>query len=245
MSRKDILAALKQVPRNPASLSPQQFDELAVNSQGVRSRIGRYRATSVHKLQTGRAHPLSLAIPAYQKETTDGSGTAQTFALSHDVIDSPATEPVVVWLGGDYYGAPDSIDFETNEITVTGPGAATSVHIYYVSSKAATFEIRKSVPGSSSDSSERLYEGNLGLIHTTNQSEQPEYFHLSKSELQPFLGTDMTLDVYLKAPYTVRFEDGDGDETYPTNSLLTVPVLKGQSTVPGLTGLIKQDMGSR
>lgn len=242
---QELTNALREMGRVPGTIGPDAFDETQVSSQGQRTRIARFRADSAHMIRSGRKNPFRLVIPAYEKFTTDGTAdNTETFNLTHGVIQNPNVEDLVLWEGSSYV-SPDSVDYAGDSFDYTSSGSNTTLHAYYVTDKAASVDIRKATPGSSSSASEELFSSNLGLVHNTNQSEQPEFFQLNRSKLQPFVATDMTLDVYIDAPYTVRFEDADDDETEPTNMLLHVPVMKGQGGVSGLSGAIKQDMSSR
>lgn len=237
-----LMERLADARRQPGHITPDEMDK-SVNSQGQRSRIGRYRATTAHMLREGRGNPLKIAIPAYQQETTNATADdSETFNLGHSVTDTPVTQPVVVWLDGEYYGTPDSVDYDADTITVTDSGTDSTVHIYYISDAAASLEIRKAASNADTGS-QRVYTGNLGLVHEAPQIEQPEYLRLNQTPLHNWVGTDMTVDVYLDAPYTVRWTDTNGDGTEPTNALLHVPAMIGQSEVQGLTSAVGADMG--
>ena len=240
----DVMARLEEASVRNTSLAPRQF-ETATNSQGSTSEIAAFTADTAFALRTGRSNPLRLAIPAYESFTTDGGGSDQTFNLTYDIVASPDTQDAVVWFDGAYQGSPKSIDHDADSITVDGPGSAVTVHVYYIPGNAATFQIRKAMPGSKREASEKLYEANLGLIHNANQSEQPEFLELNESALQRFLAADMDLDVRIKAPYQVRWEDPDGDGTEPTNALLQVPAQKANREVEGLRNAVSADMGNR
>ncbi len=84
---------------------------------------------------------MKLAIPAYQQETTNATADdSEQFNLGHSVTDTPVTQPVVVWLDGEYYGTPDSVDYDNDTVTVTDSGTDSTVHIYYISDAAASLE---------------------------------------------------------------------------------------------------------
>ncbi|KAA9399675.1 hypothetical protein [Haloarcula sp. CBA1129] len=237
-----LMERLDNASRQPGHITPDEM-ETAVNSQGQRSRIGRYRATTAHMLREGRSNPLKLAIPAYESFATNATADdTETFNLGHSVTDSPVTQAVVVWLDGEYYGTPDSVDYDADTIDVTDTGTESTVHVYYISDAAASLEIRKAASNADTGS-QRVYTGNLGLVHNAPQIEQPEYLRLTQTPLHNWVGTDMTVDVYLDAPYTVRWTDNDGDGTEPTNALLHVPAMVGQSEINGLTSAVSADMG--
>ena len=240
----EVKQRVRETGARNTTLSPREF-ETATNSQGSQSTIATFTADTANALRSGRRNPLRLAIPAYESFETAGDGSEQTFGLTHDLVASPDTQDAIVWFGGTYQGSPKAVDHAADEITVDGPGSVETVHVYYVPGKAATFEIRKKMPGSKTESSEKLYEANLGLIHNANQSEQPEYLELGESFFQRFVATDMELEARINSPYQVRWEDPDGDGTEPTNALLQVPAQKANDQIDGLAGAVSTDMGSR
>jgi len=237
----DLQQRLQQTDRRPSHIVPDDMD-ISVTSQGQRSRLGRYRADTAVMLRGGK--PFRIAVPAYYGDTTDGNaGDSETFTLPHSVVDTPATQSVVVWLDGDYYGAPDSVDYANDTIDVTDPNTNSNLHVYYVSDAPATLELRKAVPDSTTSSSQQVYQANTGLVHGTQQTEQPEFLSVGGSPLHGFVAADMTVDAYIKAPYTVRWTDPDGDDTEPTNAMLNLPIMEGRSEVAGLKAAIKAEMG--
>lgn len=245
MGRNKVLNALEATPRRDQELGPSDFATSA-STPGDRSRFGRLRADTPVALKAGRANPLYLALPAYESVgPTDGTAdNTETFALSHSVMQSPATEDIVVWLDGEYYGSPDAVDYDADTFDVTDAGTASTVHAYYISDAPATFEIEKVTP----DGNVRapIYDANLSLTHSTNQHKDPEYLSIGQnfggSLLERFVATDMTLDLYVDAPYVVRFTDPDGDGTSPTNALLTFKAQQGEREVPGLDAAVRDSM---
>ena len=239
-THKQVRKALDKAGRRKFPVGSRTFQTTA-NSMGQRSRIGRLRADTPLRLLEGQSHPLRVAIPAYESFSTNGTADDQeSFALSHDVTETPNTAPVDVWLDGTHYGAPDSVDYSTGDITVTDSGTNSTVHVFYISGKAATLEIEKATGGAKSKQ-QTLYKANTALVHATDQSEQPETFGFG-TLWDSFVATDMTLDVYLNAPYVARFEDPDGDGARATNALLDFTAMKGTDSVAGLKGAVRAEM---
>ena len=241
----DLKERVQAVSRTPGTLSPATATKTESNTTGAESRIVQHRADTVHRLKQGRRHPFRVALPTYEAlgPTDTTAGNTETFNLGREVISTPNTEDVVVWLDGSYYGQPDAVDYANNTIDVTDAGTGSTVHVYYITDDPATLTVRKETPGG--DTKEPIYSANLKLVHQTRQSEDPEYLTLTDSEWQEFVASDMTLEIYVDAPYPVQFTDDNGDGTEPTNALLHLPVEVGQDTVAGLQGRIKQDMGAR
>jgi hypothetical protein len=233
---QNVLNRLQQIGRRPDELSPADF-ETEVGSQGAESVVARLQADTAVALRDG---PIKLAVPAYESFTTAGDGTTQTFQLSHSVTVAPDTQDVVIWFDGDYQGEPESIDYDADTITVNGPGSVVTVHTFYVSDEPATVKYRKESPNG--NHREPLYEGNAGLVHQTNQNEQPEQVRLREHPLKRFVATDMELQITVDAPYVTRFEDPDGHGATATNALLETRVLRAEQTVPGLTRLVTDAM---
>jgi hypothetical protein len=240
-----VATALEQTGRDRRNLSPQSF-EWSPGSMGQRTRVARLRADTAHKLlgkQSGKV--LEVALPAYEGlGPTDGNaGDSETFTVSHGILACPNTQNVVVYLDGDYYGTPDSVDLSTGDIDVTDPGTGSTVHVFYIPDKAGTIEIEKALDGSTS-TSKNLKTLSAKNLHRKNLSEQPEFFEFTDPEdgLEPFVAADMTLDVYVDVPYIVRLEDPDGDGAVATNALLNFTAYQGRDIVSGLKGAVKDSM---
>ena len=233
---------LRNAKRQPGHVVPDDM-ATSVNSQGQRSEVAEFRATTAHMLRTGQSNPLKLAIPAYQKFTSNATADdTETFDLTHSITECPVTQDAVVWINGEYYGSPDAIDYDAGTVDVTDDGTENRIHVYYICDAAASFEIRKQASNANTGG-QRLYSGNLGLVHPSPQIEQPEYMTLNQTRFHRWVGTDMTINAYVDAPYTVRWTDNDGDGTEATNALLHIPAFIGQSEVSGLTSAVRQDMG--
>ena len=223
---------LENATRRPDELSPADFDTSA-GSIGRESIVAEIKADTALALRDG---PIKLAVPAYESFETDGDGSTQTFALSHGIIESPDTQDAVVWFGGEYQGVP-TIDHDNDEITVDGPGEVVDVHVFYLSPKPATIEIRKS--NAEGNSYRDLWDGNLGLIQQTDQNEQPEVVRYGGG-LRRFVATDMNLEIMVDAPYTVKFETDDGAEA--TNALLELRIFRTDRTIEGLNRAVVDRM---
>ncbi len=241
-SPADVAQMVRQTS-TPRTLGPSRFDT-DPGTAGQRSRVARYRTGSLLAVLAGRSNPFKIAMPAYESFTTDGTGgNTETFTLSNDLIDPPHTQGIVVWENGSYQGMPGTVDFANNTFDYTDDGTSNTLHVFYIAGDAATLEVRKSAPSSSTKASQVLYEENLALVHETDQNDQPEFFEFGETPLQQFVGTDQAIDVYIDAPYTVRFSDPDGDGAEPTNALLNIPTAETGESVQGLPGIIKADMG--
>jgi len=239
MSVADTLDAMKREPR---PLSPLDDFETAVNQTGTDSEILSLQAETVLALRDGA--DLMVSIPAYETYTTDGTGgNTETVSLSHDLVDSPNTQSVVLYENGNRV-TPDSVDYANNSFDYTDDGTGNTLHIYYIVGDAATLTVEKVSPGGKTSQAEQLKTLNAGRANRQDQQEDPIDFQFSGSWLERFLATDMVLSVTIDAPYTVRFrEDTDGTEA--TNALFHTTATQGATDAPGLLAAINDDMGGR
>lgn len=235
---QEVLQRLRKATRRPDELSPSDFATSA-GSQGTETIVAQLVAETALAIRNG---PIKLAIPAYESFETAGDGSQQTFNLSHGIADSPDTQDVVHWFEGDYQGVP-TYDPDANNgngtITVDGPGAVETVHVFYLSPKPATVVMKKET--ANENKRQELYEGNAGLVHQTNQSEQPERIDLPGGPRR-FIATDMEFQITVDAPYVTRFEDPDGNGATATNALLQIGVNRADRTVKGLGRVIANTM---
>jgi hypothetical protein len=237
-----IKQALDDMQRTPGTLSPSRFDSLSTNQVGSRSRVAQFRADSTTMLRQGPTNPFKLAIPAFESFDENGSADTQTLTLSHSIVDTPYAQSAVVWIDGSYYGLPDSIDYAAEEVDVTTQGNGGNIYVWYITDEPADIEVEKASPSGKTSSRQSLYTSSLALIHEVDQTDEPEYLTLDESRLQEWIPTDMALNVYVNAPYQVRWEDPNGDGAEPTNALLHLPVKRGQGSIEGFAGLVRSDM---
>jgi len=238
MSLQDALAAMGREPR---PLSPLDDFETVVNQTGSQSDILTLQAETVLALQEGE---LQVSIPAYETYTTDGTaGNTETVSLSHDLVDSPNTQSVVLYENGSRV-SPDSVDYANNTLDYTDDGTGNTLHIYYIVGDAATLTIEKRVPGGKTDQSETLKTLNVGITNQKDQQEDPISLRFNSSWLERYLATDMELVVTLDAPYTCRFEEST-DGTEATNALFHTTAQQGSKRAPGLLKAIREDLGAR
>jgi hypothetical protein len=242
MDRQRIMEAVAAMPTHLGVLEPDDMDA-SVNATGDKSEILSTTIDTTTRIRGGPSNPFRIALPAYESPgSTNGTGDdSETFTLAHDLMECPNTRDVVVWLDGDYYGSPDSVDYAADEITVTDSGTNSTVHVYYMVDEPASLTVEKKAPTSKSSAKQRLYTASLRLVNQVDHKEEPEFFQFSKV-LGPLLAADMQLRVTVDAPYTIRFTDPDGDGTEPTNALFQVPIEEGNSRVDGFKSLVRASM---
>lgn len=247
MNTQQAIQALKNTPARPGSLTPKTFaqeGERSAATTSSRTRIAKLKAKA--PLMVRGEERFELTVPAYESFTTDGTaGNTETFTLSHDLIQTPNTENIVVWEGGTYVGneaALGAVDYTNNTFDYTDDGTSNTLHVWYVTSNSAEFEVQK--VSSNGNVNQSLYAENLRLIHRTNLSEQPEDPDVEKTPLNPAIATDMEVEVYIDAPFTFRWTDPNGDGAEPTNLVFSFPVNHAKRQVPGLADAVSTDMSA-
>lgn len=241
-----IMDRLREVDRHETTISAATFREegtTQANNIGENSKIAELVAGVPHRLLEGPENPLRVAIPAYESFTTDGTAdNTETFNLSHNLIECPSTQDIVVWENGQYQGVPSTVNYSADSFDYTDDGTGNTLHVWYMPSEGATVELQKTIPKGSTEGSQRLYEAPLALLNRTDQTEQPEYLSLDETPLQEWVPADVRLEAYVNAPYKVRLTDPDGDGATATNARLSIPALKGQDSVEGFASVVASDM---
>ncbi|WP_435332839.1 hypothetical protein [Haloarchaeobius sp. TZWWS8] len=228
---------LENAPWKPGYISLRDWT-FSTNTTGEKSVVATYAAPRPIRLREDRE--MDLAVPAYESFTTDGSGTAQTHSLSHDIIDTPATEALVLWSDGSPV-QPGSVDYAANSFDYTDGGAAETLDVYYIPRNPAVVEFEKVAPGGGSTIKQPLFEIPTAIAHTRDQSKDPLSFDLGRTGLQDTVPRKWVVQVSVNAPYTVKFEESTRG-TSATNALLSVPRAQTEARVPGLKDAVKADI---
>jgi hypothetical protein len=237
---KAVRQRLDDMSPTPTPITDQRVAHTP-GTAGERSKVAEFTGDVANRLRGDKR--ILIALPAYEQFSSDGTGgNTETFNLGHDIIQSPVTDDAIVYIGGESYGRPDSIDYANNSIDVTDPGSNNNVHVFYVPGDAASIEVEKVAPN---DTTQGLYDTNAKLLNGTNQHKEPEYLDTGETPLKPWIPGDFRVAVYVDAPYQVAYEDTAGDGATADNYLLSLPAMRGQDTVPGLAADVRQDMARR
>lgn len=236
-----IMQRLRNTPTSRDTLTRGDFS-FSTGSQGVRSQVAEYKPSRLISLSEAR--PLELSIVAVERKTTDGSGTAQTFTLSHDLIDSNAIAESLALYADGAKVQPDSVDYGADSFTYTDDGTVQELVAYYTSGTQALVEVQKTAPGGST---ETLFSADVGSLHRRETAKTPLSFDFKQSPLQPVVPTDYRLEVYVNAPYTAAYtySDNDGNESDGSNAALDVPIRGAGSSVDGAKRAVSMDMARR
>jgi hypothetical protein len=221
---------VQAVDRARDTLTKADFD-LSAGAPGTRERIASAKVNRPHAIRSGV--PVDMGIMALQTYTADG-GAPETFNLSHDLVESGATDrDVIVYVDGTRT-EPASVDYDANTVDVATT-ADDDVGIYFASGTQALVEVVKTAPNGVD---ETLWTGDIGLWHMRDHGKEPVEFSLNRHYWEPFVPTDWTLDIYVRAPYTARWSkdiNGDGNQEEAINSLIGIPVNQASEEIPGLS----------
>lgn len=240
---EQIRQAVAQADVRPDTFTKRDFT-LSAGAPNSREKVATVQVNRPHAVMSGR--PVDLALMAYEEVTTDANaGDAETFTLSNDLVDSGATDQSLVLYDGDTLVQPDSIDYAADSFDYTDAGTNTTLGVFYAAGDQAMVEIEKEAPNGTTQT---LWSGDLGLLHMRDHGKEPVTLALNGSYWEPFVPTDWNLNIYVNAPYTVRWSKdlgGTGDEEEAINALLGVPVRKSADKIPGLARRTRLDAAER
>lgn len=190
-----------------------------------------------------RQGAVRLMLVAEEDFTTDGSGTQQTFNLSGDVIPTNNTTDFVLYEGGSRVQA-DSVDYAANSFTYTGPGNAANLHAYYVFRDPVQVEITKTAPKSQGRVEEVIYDDVTSVLHERNQNKEPPVIDFSGKkhpELAAAVPRKWNINITATPDGNVAPAwSEDTDDTVAVNAVVSIPVNRANSDIPGLSQAVKQ-----
>jgi len=237
MNEQEALRALESVDTDEGALTKADFDTSA-GTADQRSEVASYKTNRPLAVDQDRVFDLSLV--AYETFTTDGTAdNTETFNLSNDLVDSNAIGNSLVLYDDGAEVAPDSVDYGNDSFDYTDSGTGSELEVYYAAGEQARLEIQKVAPNGTP---ETLFTADLGMIHRRDFGKNPLRFDLDLSPFQPILPKNFELEVYVDAPYTVAFTEGD---TTATNALFDIPTLGAPSEIEGLASVVRSDMAER
>ncbi|MFC6952230.1 hypothetical protein [Halorubellus litoreus] len=220
---------------------PTSSWEFSTNTPGELSTVARFQAPRPIWLREDRE--LSLVVPAYETKTVDDTAdNSETFKLSHNLLESPATNNIVVYDDGTRVsGSALTVDYAADSFDYSSPNTGTTLDIYYVPRDPATVKFKKTAPGGGASFGQDLFSIPTAIAHTRDQIEEPLSFDLNRTELQPFVPRKWEVVMQVKADYTVKFEEPTRG-TEATNALLSLPREQTENRIPGLKDAVKADI---
>ena len=238
MSTQDVTNALRSVPASSTTLRRQDFTAQDA-TPGEKSLIAEHKANTPTVVRRDRG--MRLAFTTVEQFTHGGTGV-ETFALSHDVMQTINTADVVVYLDGSRVGGSAiTVDYDADEVDVDDSSGGT-LHIYYVPRDAAEISVEIAAPGTQGRTTQVIYDDVTKLLHSRDQNQEPP--ELRGSEPLDFvIPRKWRLQVYADGPVPFAFTDdhlGNPQDTEASNAMLKIPVRKASEDVPGLGDAVKR-----
>ena len=236
---QDIVEKLAEIPTKPGTLRRDDFDASLHSGGSGETTILSKRARQPFALRPGATYRV---VPvARETFTSDGSGTQQTFNLSHDLFDSDVSDDLVLFADGARV-SPDAVDYGADSFDYTDGGAQEDLTVFYVAVTQAQVKLRKVAPGGSN--SETLVEHDTALINRRDPNRDPLEFSLTASPLQRLVPKDWRLEWTVKGPFSAGW-DPDTDPV-PVNFLVSVPINRARTAeVEGLAAAVSDDTSDR
>jgi hypothetical protein len=231
-------ALLKNYPWAGGDI-PRSAWSFSTNTQDEASVVATFQADRPIIVREDRE--FDLAVPAYESFTTNGTADdSETFNLGYNLLDTPATEALVLFDDGSR-AQPDSIDYAADSFDYSSPNTDSTLDVYYVPRDPASVSFRKVAPGGGSTVRQPLFDVPTAIAHTRDQSKDPLSFDLQRSPLHGVVPRKWSVEMVVDAPYPVAFEE-DTRDTSATNALLSVPRLQTEARINGLKDAVKRDV---
>ncbi|TKX79549.1 hypothetical protein EXE53_15405 [Halorubrum sp. SD626R] len=236
---QEVVNRLDDVDTRRATLRRGDFEGAPHAGGSSDSVILDYKARQPIALRQGGIYRV---VPvARETFTTDGSGTQQTFNLSHNLIDSDVSDDLVLYADG-AQAEPDSVDYAADSFDYTDGGAAEDLTVFYVAATQASIKLKKVGPGGSN--SETLVEHDVALINRREPNRDPLKFTFDRSPIQGTVPKDWHLKWEIDGPFNAGW-DPETDPA-PVNMLVSVPINRATvAEVEGLSTAVGQDTSNR
>ncbi|WP_144901359.1 hypothetical protein [Halobellus captivus] len=239
MVSQQILNRLANVKTSRETLKRGDFEEKAHAGGSGESVILEYQADQPIALRPGV--PYRIVPVARESFTSDGSGTQQTFTLSHNLIDSDVSDDVVLYVDG-AITQPDSIDYANDSFDYTDDGTNQDLTVYYVAATQASVKLKKVAPGGSN--SESLVEHDAALINRRDPNRDPNTFSFNASPLQGTVPKNWSLQWTVDGPFNAGRDPAT--DPAPVNMLVSVPINRSTvSDIKGLASEVSEDSSDR
>jgi len=236
---QEIVNKLADISTSPATLRRGDFEASPHSGGSGETVVLSKKARQPFALRRGV--PYRVVPVARESFATDGSGTSQTFNLSHNLIDSDVSDDLLVYADG-AQASPDSVDYANDSFDYTDGGAAEDLTVYYVAATQAQLKLMKVAPGGSNK--ETLVEHDAALINRRDPNRDPLTFEFNQSKLQATVPKDWRLEWTIDGPFSAGF-DPDTDPV-PVNFLVSVPINRASvAEVDGLGSAVSNDSSDR
>jgi hypothetical protein len=233
VSQDEVVRQLETANFERQSLGTTDFEH-EPNTPGDLTRVASVQARVATSLRPDA--PIDLHIPVYREFTDDGSNNTETISLNHPLEDTPAVGDDVVVYRGDNRIEPAAVRYDADEVDVDTNGNSETYHVWYLSSEQARVVLRISAPRNFHND---VLDRDVGLANQRNQGRDPIKLDL-ELPLEGAVPTDYTLEWMVDAPYPVNYSP-TGTDAQADNTLLLLPINRGDSTIEGL-GALKRNI---
>lgn len=233
-----VVKKLRETDGQAKSLGRAQFT-LTAGTANERSLVASVKADVPFAVREGVAARISF-VTAEEFTTDATAGTAETFNLAHDIVKTDNATPFVLYDDGAVVQA-DSVDYAANSFTYTDGATGSTLHAFYVARDPGAVTVEKVAPKTGSAISEDLHEDTTSGLADRNQNKEPVMMDFGHP-LESVVPTNWKLNVYVDAPFAVRWDDSpltttNGDTA--TNAVLNIPIHQFEQDVPGLENAVK------
>jgi len=234
----NIMQQLRQVPASRQKLRKSDFD-LTNGTASERTLIAEHKVKTPTVLRPDRG--ARLAFTTVEEFQTPGDGSQTTYDLTHDIIETPNTDNLVLFEAGSVV-QPDSIDYSADSVTHTGPGSAEYLHAAYVPRDPTLVEIERQAPRAQGGMSDVVLDEPTSLLHPQDQNQDPPEF-LGSHPLDFAVPKNWKVQIYANGPVPFEWDDGaesNSQGAVARNAVISLPVRRAGSDVEGLSQAVKR-----
>jgi len=236
-----VVQRLQEIPATQQFLRWSDFDHFNGTS-GERSLLLQYEAELPLAF---REEAMRLVFVVVEEFTTSGSGSAETFSLSNDLISTVNSEDLVLFSDGSRV-RPDSIDYSNDSFDYTDGGSAETLDAFYIACDPVKVEIVKSAPRAQGGMEEIVYDDVTSILHTRDQNQEPPTMDFEGDHpLAPVVPRKWKVEVYADGTPALANDDSDtgtDNDVEAINALLRIPINRSAGDVEGLTQAVRRQV---
>jgi len=240
----DIMQRLQQTPATRQKLKKADFD-LTNGSANQRSLIAEHKVKTPTFFRPNAASRLAFAT--VEEFQTDGTGgNTETFSLSHNILQTPNTDNIVLYEGTTPVQT-DSVDYSANTFDYTDSGTGSYLHAAYIPRDATLIEVERQAPKSQGSVSDVVLDEPTSLLHEQDQNQDPPEF-LGNETLDYAVPRNWKVQIYADGPVPLEWNDDAESNTQgvdATNAVISLPVRRASRDVEGLRRAVKRHIIDR
>jgi len=239
MNKQDAIDAVNSVGGTNQRLKRQQFD-LLDDVANKRTKIASYE---VNRDLVFREAAVRMMFVVHETVTTNSTaGDTETFDLSHNLIQTANTTPIVLY-DSDERVQPEAVNYAADSFDYSDSDTGDELDVFYVARNPVQIEVEKSAPRAQGNVGEIVFDDVTSMLHERNQNKEPPEMDFDR-RLEKVVPKNWTIDIYAKGPVALAWEDDPGN-VQAVNAVISLPITRLHESIEGLAQAVKQDIIDR